>query len=65
MKGTLRQKAFAKVTSAQAIKQNKIQTLFSTMAADAEALGGVDFVFKAFERLRQYHDDMHTGAKDP
>ena len=61
---TLRQEAFSKLGGVQAIKKNQVQALFSAMAADAGALGEADFVYRAFERLRQYHDEMRTGAKD-
>jgi methyl-accepting chemotaxis protein len=62
---TLREEAFSKLGAVQAIKKSQIQALFSAMTADAGALGGADFVYRAYDRLRQYHDDMRTGPKDP
>ena len=60
----LRGEAFNKMTAIQSLKKAQIEKYMGSVRDDVKALASLANVKDLYQRLKQYHIDMHTGAKD-
>jgi methyl-accepting chemotaxis protein len=60
----LKQEAFNKLESIQELKAAQVRELVAKVNTDVVALSKSEDVLRMYGQLKQYHDEMHTGAAD-